>query len=234
MKLNKKYSSFIAVASIIAIVYTIIYWILPIDFSASKLIAFIFTIISIVICLYSFYLAYKSEDIKSKVYGFPISRVGAIYCGIQLVISLLILFISIFIVVPYWLTVILCAVLLGAGLVGIIITDNTRDIVEAQDKKNIVQTREIKYFRVNIQNIIDICKNENVKKELIKLGDIFQYSDPVSSDATSQIETEIKEMIDELLLEINDKSEAINLEKIECIKNSMNNRNRLCKVAKGN
>lgn len=128
MNLGKKSKSVIAIYAIILVVYIIGFLIIPFNKVAASWISFAFTIIAIAASLFVFNQAFNSkETLVSKIYGYPIFRVGAVYALAQLAIGIVICTIGAFVAVPYWVALLLSIIMLGAAAIGVIITDNTRD-----------------------------------------------------------------------------------------------------------
>lgn len=77
-----------------------------------------------------------------------------------------------------------------------------------------------------------MCTEPSVKKELEKLAESFRFSDPVSSDATEEIENTIMEKLENLKISISSSDSDENIAKITELKNLLAERNRICKVSK--
>ena len=234
MKLDKKAKSTISVYAIILIVYVLAFLIVPFNKNAASWISFFFTIIAIVSSLFVCGCAFKAkETLVSKIYGFPIFRVGAVYALVQLAVGIVICAIGAFVVVPYWIALLLSVILLGAAAIGVIITDNTRDLIEKIDASSKVETKNVTFFQINIAGIADKCENNEVKAELVKLNELFQFSDPVTNDETREVEEFIKTMLAELKTIVADGSTDDIKALIKRITNALNERNRICKESKG-
>lgn len=233
MKLDKKAKSTIAVYATILIVYVLAFFIVPFNKNAASWISFFFTIIAIVGSLFVCGCAFKAkETLVSKIYGFPIFRVGAIYALVQLVVGIVICAIGAVVVVPYWISLLLSFILLGAAAIGVIITDNTRDLIEEIDASAKVETKNVTFFQIDIAGIIDECENEDVRVELLKLNELLQFSDPVTNDETKEIEESIKAMLAELKTIVVDGSTDDIKAMVKKISNALNERNRICKASK--
>lgn len=233
MALDKKSKSAIAVYAIALFVYIIAFIIIPFNKTASSWITFIFTIIAIASSLFVCKIAFNSEEkIVSKIYGFPIFRVGIFYALAQLIIGIVICVISAFVTVPYWIALLISVILLGAAAIGIIITDNTRDMVEELDENIKSDTQNITYFKIDISGIVDSCDSTDLKSELEKLNELIRFSDPVTGEATKDIEDSIKEMLADLKTSVI-KDDANNIKLlIKKITNAVKDRNRICKANK--
>lgn len=233
MKLGKKSKSVIAIYAILLVVYIVAFLIIPFDKIAASWISFAFTIIAIVGSLLIFNFAFNAkETLVSKIYGYPIFKVGAVYALAQLALGVVICIIAAFVAVPYWVALLVSVILLGAAAIGVIITDNTRDLVEEVDETVKVDTKNVTRFQIDIAGIVDICENTEVKADLEKLNELFKFSDPVTNDETRKVEESIKEMLDELKNIVVDGSADDIKMLIKKITNTLNERNRICKASK--
>ena len=233
-KYNKKFISGLVIIAILALVYSIIYWVVPVPFSIAKLLTYIFTLISVGVCVLSYFIAFvKSSDAKSALYGFPISRVGFIYALMQMAVGILLLIASVFVYVEAWICIVIGVLMLGAALVGVIITDNSRDYIQNLDVKKTENIKAMKYFNADVTSVIEKCSDAEVKKLLSKLAEECKYSDPVSSAETEALEEAINDMIAGLSMEIGTMDSAAAIVKVNEIRDALRDRNRRCKLSKG-
>ena len=234
MVLNKKSKSVIAIYAIVLLVYVLAFLIIPFNKIAASWISFAFTIIAIVYSLFVCGYAFSSEEtLVSKIYGYPVFRVGEIYALVQLAVGIVICAIGAFVAIPYWIALLLSVILLGVATIGVIITDNVRDTIKEFDESVKVDTKNITRFQINIAGVVDICENAEVKLELEKLNELFRFSDPVTNEQTREIEESINSMLNELKDIVVDGSadEVVGL--IKKLTNALNERNRICKASKG-
>lgn len=230
---NKKNISIIAVYAIIEIVYAVVFLALPVFKTPANLIMFIFTLVSIGIsCTVCLYVFGKEGALKSKVYGFPVFRLAYIYPLVQFGLSVVIGLISLIVYVPFFVALVASVILLGVALVGLIATENVKDIVEETENEVERATKAVKLFTLNIASAVDLCPDEKAKKELLKLSEDFRFSDPVSSEATEEIEMEIMHKLEALTLSIPKMTgEEISAEAVK-LKVLLAERNRICKMNK--
>ena len=233
MKLTKRSKSVITIYSIGAIVFSILTLAIPFPKPAGSWLMFAFSLISFAggcgITLFAFS---KSEELKSKFYGYPVFRIGFFYTAIQLALTLLIYIIGSFVALPYWVGLVLSVLIAGAAAIGVITTDNARDFVEEIEEKTVIVTKTIRKFKVDIADILDLCKDETVYPSLEKLVEKFKYSDIVSNDETAPVEEQIKQEINELRNMISTESSEVLLAKVETISNLLSSRNRRCEMGK--
>lgn len=233
MKLGKKSKSVIAIYAILLVVYIVAFLIIPFNKIAASWISFAFTIIAIASSLLIFNFAFNAkETLVSKIYGYPIFRVGAVYALAQLALGVVICIIAAFVAVPYWVALLLSIILLGAAAIGVIITDNTRDMVEKVETEVKEEIKAVTYFQIDIDGIFDECESAELKEELDELSERFKFSDPVSNESTKAIEEKIKGMLSDLrsFVEAKNTDEANAL--IKKIDNAIKERNRICKANK--
>lgn len=232
VEFNKKNKSAIAVFAIVAFVYAFCFCIIPFPKNAASWISFAFTIISVVAGLGITTYAFKDgNSLVSKIYGFPVFRIGYLYIALQFILGLIICLVAAFVAVPYWVALVISVILLALAAIGVIATDNTRDIIEEIEAETERVTKPTKLFNLDIQAIVDICSDEAVKKELEKLAEAIKYSDPVSSEATEETEDAIFEQIDVLRVKVKENSDDT-LAQITKVTNLLNERNRICKAFK--
>lgn len=233
IKLNKKSISMIAVYAIILVVYILVFCLVPFPKIAASYISFAFTIVSILASFGITAFAFKDDDaVVSKIYGFPVFRIGYLYVAVQFIVGVIICIIASFVAVPYWVAFLISIILLGAAGIGVIATDNTRDAIINVDNQVERVTKAVKIFKLDIAAVVDLCDDTDVKKELNKLSDDMKYSDPVSSEATEETEAQLLEEIRILrgFVESNDKENS--LKQIRKTSNLLAERNRICKAFK--
>lgn len=197
--MSKKQTSVIAVYSIIFVLFNIVFFVVPFTKNASSWVCWGFSLLSVLlgggVTLYAFI---KGDGLKSKIYGFPIFRMGAVYTAVQLIFSVVMFIVGTFIEVPAWISIVVSTLVLGICGIGFIGADNARDIVEEQVQNVESTTRQMKWFRVNADGIVDLCTDIELKKQVAKLADDLKYSDLVSSEETVQTEKQINEGIAQL------------------------------------
>ena len=233
MNMNKKNKSIIVVYGILAFIYLIAFITIPFPKNAASWISFVFTLISFVLSLgVSLYVFGKEDEMTSKFYGFPILKIAYMYPLVQFIVGVVICLIAAFVAAPYWVALILSLVILSVSAIGVIATDNARDIIEENEAEIERVTKATKLFNLNVSSVLDLCTEASVKKELEKLAESFRFSDPVSSDATEEIENTIMEKLENLKISISSSDSDENIAKITELKNLLAERNRICKVSK--
>ena len=134
------------------------------------------------------YFALKDNDIKKTFYN--VSLIVASYTGLILsfVFGGLCMIISL---LPYWVGILLCAIVLGINVIAIIKASAVVDIVSSIDEKAKESTFFIKSLTVDAESLMSRAKSETIKAECKKVYEAVRYSDPMSNGALVSIESEI-------------------------------------------
>ncbi|MBR1758945.1 MAG: hypothetical protein IJ744_09515 [Lachnospiraceae bacterium] len=229
--LNKKAKSILVVYGIVFLLYIVFFACIPFHKVGASWVAFVFALISLIVSIFITAKAFQGQDaLKSKLYGVPVFRVGLLYAAVQLIVTVIICILGVFFRVPVWVALVLGMVLFGCAVIGFIGTDNARDAIQEQEKEVQEAIQQTKMFRLNIESIVDRCGDPGLKKELRSLSEAIRYSDPVSSEATEEIEREIESRLEALATKVENPDEASNL--VKELKNLVVERNRVCKVEK--
>ena len=170
-----------------AVVYNVIAFALPFAKTAVFFLSWIFTMAALAAQVYVIRTAFfKGEGIKSKLYGFPIARIGLLYLAVQMVLGLV--FMALGTVVPFWLPLALYVILMGAALIGLIATEGAREEVERQERKLVKDVCRMRKFQSLVNALAREGQIPEAKEQLGELAEAFRYSDPVSSGALREIE----------------------------------------------
>jgi len=230
--MTKKTKSAFLVYAIILAVYLVLFFAIPFTKGVAAWISFAFTIVAIVGGAGITYYAFpKGDDLKSKLYGFPVFSIGFIYSAVQFVFGLIICIVGSFVDVTAWIAVLVSVLIMALSAVGIIATDNIRDIITEQEQQTVVATKTMITFKLDMQYIVDVCKDVALKKQLEKLSEKFRYSDPVSCDELTEIEDRLKSEVKELEALVNADIAAA-IVKTQSIEILLADRNRRCKEYK--
>ena len=92
---------------------------------------------------------------------------------------------------PAWIAAIVCAAVFGFGAISVIKAKAAADIVSETDDKIKAQTSFIKTLIVDAESLVSRAQNEAAKVAAKKVYDAVRYSDPMSNDGLSGIESEI-------------------------------------------
>lgn len=230
--MKKKMTSVLAVYAIVLIMYSVVFFVIPFEKTATMWATYIFAVLALIAGPGIVLLAFqKGETLKSKVYGFPILRLGVLYAVIQLVFSIIVCLINSFVDVPVWIVIVISILGMGCVAIGLIAADNTRDVIEQQEAETEQQIKTSKQFRIDIDGIVDLCEDDKVKAQLMKLSEEIRYSDPISAPELEELEAKILDELEQLREIVADDAETAIL-KTKKIAGLVADRNRRCKLLK--
>lgn len=231
--MNKKQKQSLVILTIIAVVFSIIVFLIPFPKHSTFWIAYIAELLAFALQIPIFKLAYDNADnLKSKVLGFPIFRLGYIYLGVQTVVSLLLFALGFIENFPIWISIVLCLVVLSAAIVCSIAVDMARDTVTEIETAQTVNTQLMRKLRMKSQQLVNKTNDSALKKELEKLAENFRYSDPVSSPATEEYETKLDNLFVELESAVMSENTSDALAFCSKINITLQDRNTSCKMNK--
>ena len=157
-------------------------------YTPSFWIGYVFITLSFVGQIVCTYFAFKDDDIKKTFYN--VSLISTSYTGLILsfVFGGLCMMIS---PLPYWVGIILCAIVLAINIIAVIKASAAVDIVSKIDDKVKTKTFFIKSLTFDAESLIARAKNETIKAECKKVYEAVRYSDLMSSDALAPVESDI-------------------------------------------
>lgn len=219
------------VLGVVLVVYNVLAFALPFPKTAVFAVSYLFTMIAILAQIYVIRTAfYRGEGVKSKFYGFPIAKLGVIYLAVQLIAGLV--FMALGLIVPVWLPLALYVVLLGIAAAGFVAADAARDEVVRQEVKLEKDVSRMREFQAKGRALVALNKVSEAARPLEKLAEDLRFSDPVSSEALTEIEDQLAECLAQL-------QEAVSAQKTEQIlsvcqeaEHILAERNQLCKLSK--
>ena len=225
--MKKDCMRWIIASAVLLVLYLLVAFLVPFARTGAFWVSFVFTLVAFGVVAASFYIAFiKNPDARSRFYGFPIARLGAIYGVFQLVAGLV--FMALALWVPFWVVLLVCAFALGATVIGLISAQAVVDEIQIQDaklKKNVSVMRAI---QSKIGNMAAQCDAPEIRA----LAEDIRFSDPVSSDALSAAEADLSATVDalqEAVVEANAEAIAQLSRKASAL---LAERNRLCKLNK--
>lgn len=157
-------------------------------FTPSFWLGYIFITIAFIGQITCTYFALNDNDIKKTFYN--ISLISTSYTGLILsfIFGGLCMLIS---PLPYWVGIILCAIVLVFNIIAVIKASAVVDIVSGIDEKVKENILFIKSLTVDAEGLISRAKNETIKAECKRVYEAVRYSDPMSSDSLSGVEGDI-------------------------------------------
>ena len=175
------------------------------------------------------YMAFKADSAKKLFYNISLIRTSYIGLIVSFIVGGLCMLIS---PLPYWVGVIVCAIVLVVNVLSIVKATAAIDEIERIESKVKTQTFFIKSLTVDADTLMAQAKSEAVKAECRKVYEAIRYSDPMSHDALSSVESQITVKFAEL-------SEAVKTDDANKVTEIANeiiilvvDRNKKCKLLK--
>lgn len=219
------------ILGVIAVVYTVLTFVLPFTKNAVLWLSYLFGVAAIAAQFYVLHTAFAhGKTVKSKFYGFPIAKLGVLYLLVQLILGLI--FMALAAIAPVWLPVALYVLLLGAAVIGFVAADTMRDEVEQQDVKLKRDTSTMRSLRSRANALAGQCEQEALAAAVRKLAEDLNYSDPISGSALTEQERQLSALMDELERAVTDNEIDAALALCKRMTAALIERNRLCKLNK--
>ena len=218
---------------VLAVVFHVVIFAVPFVKNGVFYLSWVFTLIAMAAQIYVFRVAFlQGGSARSKFYGFPIAKVGAVYLAVQLAMCLGFMALGWGVTAPMWIPLVLYVVLLGAAVTGFVAADAARDEITRQDVKLKKDVSCMRALQSKITAILGQAKDDSVKEAVEKFADALRYSDPVSSTALEEIESELTGCLDEIQRAVVDEDNASALTLLGRANTLLLERNRLCKLNK--
>ena len=178
------------------VLFNVIAFAVPTAKTTTFWIAYAFTVVAFALQIGTWRAAFKADDtLKSKFLGIPIINVGIVYLICQLIVFVVFMTFS---VIPSWVAVIICALILGVSVICLISADTAKDEIARVEEKVNHKVFYIRELQADVEMLAELEQNEEIKEALAKLAEKIRYSDPMSSEALADLETKIKEKVTEL------------------------------------
>lgn len=217
----------IVVAVITFVIYNLIAFVIPFAHAAAFWISYGFTLAAFAVVCASIYIAIiKNPDAKSRFYGFPIARIGVLYGGAQLVVSLIVMALAQW--TPWWIPTLVYAIGMGAAVIGLVSAEAVVEEIQTQDVKLKKDVSLMRSLQSKVSQIASQTDNAGIKA----LAEEFRYSDPVSNDAIADAEADLAAAVDQLQAAFVDGDNEAVAQLCRKTTALLGERNRLCKLNK--
>lgn len=134
--------------------------------------------------------------------------------------------------VPYWVGIILDILIVAFYAIAIISSKAAADTIENIDKKVKTQTFFIKSLTVDAETLLSRAKSDETKAIAKKVYEAIRYSDPMSNETLSSVESQItvkfNEFSNTVMEDNNPLAKTLGNELIILV----NDRNKKCKLSK--
>lgn len=229
--MKKNMMRFVIAIVIMIAVWSILSFVIPFAHTAPFWIGYALGMVAILVQLPIIVVSFgRGENLRSRLYGFPIAHIGCAYLVVQLVLSLVAMAVGM--LFPVWLLVILEALLIAAAALGLLSTTAMRDEIQRQDAVLQANVSCMRTLQSKAVALLGQTQDQQVLLLLKQLSEELRYSDPVSSAATSETEANLAICVDDIekaLVDGDMDSVAVLCKKAGAL---LVERNRLCKLSK--
>ena len=212
------------VLGILLVLVSLIAFVVPTEKTGTFWISYVFTAIAILAQIVIWKNALGKEDtLKSKFLGLPVVHVGIVYLVVQIVAFAVFTAVP---VLPIWSAVVACAVILGFSVIFMIAGEAGRGEIERVEAKVQKKVFFIKELQADVELLIDRETDTEIRAALQQLAEKIRFSDPMSDDTLSKIESTIADRVAEL------KNESDKMAIIHELDLLLAERNKKCKILK--
>ena len=212
------------VLGILLVLVSLIAFVVPTEKTGTFWISYVFTAIAILDQIVIWKNTFGKEDtLKSKFLGLPVVHVGIVYLVVQIVAFAVFTAVP---VLPIWSAVVACAVILGFSVIFMIAGEAGRGEIERVEAKVQKKVFFIKELQADVELLIDRETNTEIRAALQQLAEKIRFSDPMSDDTLSKIESTIADRVAEL------KTESDKMAIIHELDLLLAERNKKCKILK--
>ena len=134
------------------------------------------------------YLAFRAENLQKLFYNVPLITISYSGLTVMLVCGGAVMAVP---MLPYWVGVIVCALVLAFTAIAVIKASAAADIVSGIDEKVKTQTAFIKMLTADAENLLARAKSDVVRKECKKVYEAIRYADPMTNATLNEIESHI-------------------------------------------
>lgn len=226
--MKKTFKSYIGVWAICLLTFNVIAFIVPNETKANFWAGYIFITLAFLGQLFCANTAFKAENAEKFFYNFPLISISFVGTVIMLIVAGLTMAIS---AIPVWVCIVFCLIILAFTAIAIINASVVSETVSNVDEKIKSKTLFIKSLTADASNLMSKAQTKEEKEITKKVYEIIRYSDPVSNDALSAIESQITVRFKEFESAIcgnNEKAASLGEELIILIED----RNTKCKLLK--
>ena len=198
-------------------------------FSGSFWVGYIFITIAFLGQLTCTFVAFKAEKLKKFFYNIPLLSIS--YGGLVAMLIVGSIFMAIP-VLPEWIAIIVCVIILAFNTIAIIKATAAADIVSGIDEKIKAQTFFIKSLSVDAQSLMTSAKSDELRAEAKKVYEAIRYSDPMANAALSDLDTQIERQFNSFSDAIKAEDSELAKETADALVEMVERRNQKCKLLK--
>lgn len=232
--MNKNFKYYSGIWAVLLAIFNIATFVSPNEaagmtkFCGAFWVGYIFITLAFIGQLAISFFAFSAKNMQKFFYRIPLIRISWTGLILTLIFGVLCMVIP---NLPNWVGIIACLAVLGFNAISLAKANIAAEIVSETDDKIKAQTSFIKTLIVDAESLVSRAQSETAKAATKKVYEAVRYSDPMSNDLLSGIESEIA-------IKFNQFSGAVaaNSDDIETIADELiiliSDRNKRCKLVK--
>lgn len=200
INIGKKAGITLAIIAILAVVYNVIFFVVPWNNGmsvAATWITYGCTWLALIFGGVVTAVAFNKKELKSRIFGIPVHCVGYTVLLIQLLIDGVIMGVGHWYEIAFWIPTIVEVLLFALATIMVIARAANRDFIDSIDKKE-VKEAYIRQLRVEVDSLVEANTLEALNADLTKLAETVRYTDPVSHKDVEDTEDQITVAFEEL------------------------------------
>ena len=204
--MKKKFVSYILCWGIFLALFHVIVFITPNEiagmskFGGGFWVGYGFTLAAFLGQLLCAWFAFKESNKQKLFYRLPLVYISYITLIVTAVVGIVFMTVP---QIPAWIAAIVCSVILAFGAVAVIKAKVAAETVSAIDEKVKSQTAFIKELTARAESVMTSAQTPELKAEAKKVYEAIRFSDPMSSEKLTAVESEIAEKFDEFERNVN-------------------------------
>lgn len=217
---------------VIALVFNAVVFLLPLPRTEIFWVSYGFFMAAVVVQLgILIFLWGRVKNYADRFLSIPLIKTGVLYLVLHLISF--VCFVAFYPETsPLYIPILVNVVLLAIFLVRFIAVDASRQEIARIDKKLQSKVSYIKELQIDVEMVMQRVDDGEAKKKLKKLSEMIKYSNPMSNESLSLIESKIATKSAELSALANG-NQIDKLEELcEGIEQLLDERNRKCKLLK--
>lgn len=232
--MNKKQLTYTVAWLVLVAIFNIIVFVVPVADGYEKYLgafwgAYVFAMLAFVGQLICSLVALKEDDKQKLFYNIPLIRISYSTLILAIIISSTCFLIPDF---PNWIAVVACVIVLGFMIITVIKAKSGADVVANIDNKVKEQTLFIKMLRNDVELLASKTGVGEMTEHINKVVDVVRYSDPMTNNALSSVESQITLKFAELSKSVEEK----NVDAVKALVDEMlvliEDRNKKCRILK--
>ena len=232
--MNKNFKYYAGIWAILLVIFNIATFVSPNEvagmtkFGGAFWVGYIFITLAFIGQLAVSFFAFNTKNMQKFFYKIPLIRISWTGLILTLIFGVLCMVIP---DLPNWIGIVACFAVLGFNAISLVKANIAADIVSEIDDKVKVQTSFIKTITVDAESLMSRAQNETAKTAAKKVYEAVRYSDPMSNDGLSGIESEISIKFNQFAgaVTANSKDIATIAEELVVL---ISDRNKRCKLLK--